>query len=71
MVKWVIDWPQAKAYHDSVRTQLGGVVWAVRMPKSYPECRVTRQGIAHIAITDDESLVEELRFNGGDAQVLP
>lgn len=70
MIKWVTGWPQARQYHDTIRSATATVVWAVKMPKSYPECRVTRQGIAHIAITDDEMLVDELRVNGGEPQIL-
>ena len=70
MVKWVVDWPQAKAYHDSIRANTS-VIWAVKMPKNYPECRVTRLGIAHIAITDSQSLVDELREDGGEVQIMP
>lgn len=70
MIKWVTDWTQAKSYQDTVRKYCG-VIWAVKMPKTYPECRVTRQGIAHIAITDNEALVEELRQDGGEVQLLP
>jgi hypothetical protein len=70
MIKWVIDWTQAKSYQDVIRKEYG-IIWAIKMPKTYPECRVTRQGIAHIAITDDESMVEELRQDGGEVQLLP
>lgn len=71
MVKWVVDWPQAKAFHDTIRGGTIDVVWAVKMPKSYPECRVTRLGIANIVITDNQSLVNELREDGGEVQIMP
>lgn len=70
IVKWVVDWSQAKEYHDTIRAK-ASIVWAVKMPKSYPECRVTRLGIANIVITDDPSFVEELREDGGDVQIMP
>ncbi len=69
MVKWVVDWKAALAYQDSVRQEHDSI-WAVKMPMNYPECRVTRQGVAHIAITDDENLVEELRQDGGEVQLM-
>lgn len=71
MIKWVIDWPQAKAFHDSIRSNASDVIWAVKMPKNYPECRVTRLGIANIVITDNQSLVNELREDGGEVQIMP
>jgi hypothetical protein len=71
MLKWVIDWSEAKAYQDSLRVASNGLIWAVKMPKTYPECRVTRRGIAHIAVTDDESVVHTLREDGGEVQLLP
>ncbi|HRV92221.1 MAG TPA: hypothetical protein P5526_08675 [Anaerolineae bacterium] len=71
MVKWVVDWPQAKAFHDSIRSNAIDVIWAVKMPKNYPECRVTRLGIANIVITDNQSLVNELREDGGEVQIMP
>ena len=71
MVKWVVDWPQAKAFHDSIRSNTIDVIWAVKMPKNYPECRVTRLGIANIVITDNQSLVNELREDGGEVQIMP
>ena len=69
MIKWVVDWAAALAYQDEIRSK-SPVVWAVNMPQDYPECRVTRQGIAHIAITDDEELVEELRQDGGEVKLM-
>ena len=71
MIKWVVDWPQAKAFHDSIRSNAIDVIWAVKMPKNYPECRVTRLGIANIVITDNQSLVNELREDGGEVQIMP
>ena len=71
MLKWVTSWVEARAFQDSVRTTTNGIIWAVKMPKTYPECRVTRQGIAYIAITDDETLVRELSDDGGEALIMP
>jgi hypothetical protein len=71
MLKWVIDWSEAKAYQDSIRATNNSLIWAIKMPKDYPECRVTRRGIAHIAVTDDEFMVHILREDGGEVQLLP
>jgi hypothetical protein len=70
MLKWVTNWSEVQSYRASLSTN-GSVLWAVKMPKTYPECRVTRRGIANIAVTDDETLVAELRDDGGEAKVLP
>lgn len=70
MIKWAVDWSEVKNLQDTVRHN-GNIVWAIKMPKDYPECRVTRRGIAYIAVTDDEKLVDELREDGGDVQILP
>ena len=69
-VKWVINWTEATTYRHSVKNGCG-VFWAVTMPKTYPECRVTRAGIANIAVTDDETILTELREDGGKAQIIP
>jgi hypothetical protein len=70
MIKWVLDWHQARQFQDEVRQHCGNI-WAIKMPKSYPECRVTRSGIAHIALTDDELMVETLRQDGGEVRLMP
>ncbi len=70
MIKWAVDWTEARTHQDAIRRN-GSIVWAVKMPTSYPECRVTRRGIAYIAVTDDEKLVDELREDGGDVQIMP
>lgn len=70
MLKWVINWSEAQTYKDTVR-EVNGVVWAIKMPKDYPECRVTRRGIANIAITDEEIVANELREDGGDVRIMP
>ena len=70
VLKWVTNWSEAQMYRALIGGK-GDVIWAIQMPKSYPECRVTRQGIANIAITNDETLVTELCEDGGEAKVLP
>jgi hypothetical protein len=71
MVKWAIDWTEAKTYRSTIGANGDTLVWGVEMPKSYPECRVTTRGIAHIAVTNDEFLVTELREDGGYVRLLP
>lgn len=72
MVKWVTSWTEAQTYKDSVQNGNGSnVFWAITMPKTYPECRVTRAGIANIAVTNDEMVVAELSEDGGEAQIIP
>ena len=70
MVKWAVDWSEARALQDKIRSN-GNIVWAIKMPTDYPECRVTRRGIASIAVTDDAKIVDELREDGGDVQIMP
>ncbi len=69
MLKWVLNWSDAKILRDSLRKQ-AAVIWAIKMPPDYPECRVTRAGVASIAITDDEIIAAELREDGGEARVI-
>ena len=70
MVKWVRNWSEAATYKDTLQIS-NGVVWAIRMPRNYPECRVTRAGIANIAVTDEIQVAQELREDGGDLRVMP
>ena len=71
MIKWTIDRIEAKTYRSMIGANGDTLVWGVEMPKSYPECRVTTRGIAHIAVTNDEFLVAELREDGGYVRLLP
>lgn len=69
MLKWVLNWSDAKILRDTLREQ-AGVIWAIQMPPDYPECRVTRAGIASIAITNDEIIATQLCEDGGEARVI-
>ena len=71
MVKWAINWTEAKTYRSTIGANGDTLVWGVGMPKSYPECRVTTRGIAHIVVTNDGFLVAELREEGGYVRLLP
>lgn len=71
MIKWATDWSEARIHRGIIGASGATLVWGIEMPKSYPECRVTRRGIAHIAVTNDESVVTELREDGGYVRVLP
>ena len=71
MIKWVTNWSEAKIHRGLIGANGGTLVWAVEMPKTYPECRVTTRGIANIAVTDEEVMVSELREDGGNVKVLP
>jgi hypothetical protein len=71
MIKWGTNWSEAKVYRSMIGANGGTLVWAVEMPKTYPECRVTTRGIAHIAVTNDEFAVTELREDGGYVRLLP
>jgi hypothetical protein len=68
MIKWVVNWSEVKTVQDSLNSN--GILWAIEMPEDYPECLVTRRGIAHIAVTDDENIVNELREDGGEPKVI-
>ena len=70
MLKWVRSWSEATTLKSSLEAK-DSIVWAVEMPTSYPECRVTRQGIANIAVTDEEAIASGLREDGGEAKILP
>ena len=70
MVKWATNWSEAQTYRTSDGFR-NTVVWAIRMPKTYPECRVTRRGVAFIAVTDEETMVTELREDGGEVKLMP
>lgn len=70
MRKWVVDWSEVRTFQDSIRDSNNGMLWAIEMPENYPECRVTRRGIANIAITDEEDFINELREDGGEPKLL-
>jgi len=71
MIKWVVDWSEVRAVRDSItHTGANGILWAIEMPEDYPECRVTRRGIANIAVTDEEGIMSELREDGGEPKLL-
>jgi hypothetical protein len=69
MIKWVVDWSEARTFRDSINAN-NGILWAIEMPEDYPECRVTRRGIANIAITDEEGFMSELKEDGGEPKLL-
>jgi len=71
MVKWAINWTEAKPYRSTIGANGDMLVWDAEIPKSYPEYRVTTRGIAHIAVAHDEFLGAELREDGGYVRLLP
>jgi hypothetical protein len=71
MIKWTINWNEAKIQRGVIGASGATLVWGIEMPKTYPECRVTRRGVANIAVTNDETVVTELREDGGYVRVLP
>ncbi|MCG3210649.1 MAG: hypothetical protein FOGNACKC_04280 [Anaerolineae bacterium] len=71
MIKWATNWAEAKNFRGIMGASGATLVWAIEMPPNYPECRVTRRGIANIAVTTDAALASELQEDGGYVQVLP
>ena len=71
MIKWATNWSEAKTYRGVIGASGATLIWAIEMPKNYPECRVTTRGIAHIAVTNQEAVVTELQEDGGQVRVLP